>query len=820
MNLMMSLIQDVKYGLRNLIKRPIFSVVVVLTLSIGIGFNTAVFSVVNALLFRPSPFAESDRLVGVYDYQPQEFLKYVNLSYADFKDVREQSTSFAGLASYSLSAFALESGDSSEFVTGEVVGGNFFGVLGVKAVRGRTFTSDEEDPAAARAVAILSYNAWGRRFGKKDDVVGKTVRLNGHQLTIIGVASPEFKGMLRGIAVDFWVPMGMYSSLFPQDLEWSGRKNRWLSAVGRLRPEVSRQSAQAELQTIGRRLEAAYPETDKGHAVALLPLSEIKVMPGIDTVLYMTSTALMVVVGFILVIVCANLASMMLASATNRTREMTVRMVLGAQRKRIVRQVLTESLLLSLLGAALALVFTFVTNHLLNSIRLPLPVELALDVAVDLRVFVFALAISALTAVLFGLGPALSVSRQNFSAALKEEGRSTSISRKKRRWQNSLVVGQVALSLILLICSGLSVRSMQNAYRVSPGFDPTHVATATFDISLLGYDQARGEQYYQDLTERIGRLPGVTAVSRSTNIPLSLQIRTHRIIDDAHASRPTREWPQVDTTSVSPEYFPTMGIPMVKGRGFSTSDTATARPVVVVNQTFAKHFWPDGDAMGKVIRFAEDEKKYEIIGVAQDSKYRTLGESPLPYVYSNLLQNYVGFQTVLARTGGNPAGVLSSMREQARILDERTPVMNVRSLKDATNVVLGLPAIFAELFGLFGLLGLIISCVGIYGVLAFTVSQRTQEMGIRMALGARREQILKFVLRQSLIVTGIGIGIGILGALAATRVLAVILYGISSHDLATFVFVPLLYITIATLASAPPAVRAANADPLRALHHE
>ncbi|MGH8281838.1 MAG: ABC transporter permease, partial [Gammaproteobacteria bacterium] len=570
---MRSFLQDLRFGLRLLVKTPGFAVIAILTLAIGIGLNTSIFSVVNAMLFRPMPVHSPQELVGIYNYEPGEFITHAPLAYPDYVDFRDANHSFSGMLGYALRPMALDRGDDNQSVMGEVVTENYFQTLGISPLLGRVFNSSEGRVPGSDPIVVLSAATWKSRFGGNPAVIGTTIRVDGTLFTIIGVAPESFQGLSRGIAAELWVPMGMDTAVHGGSDELHNRGGRWMFAMGRLKPGVALPQAQADLRTIAARLQQEYPTTNKDRNAGLLMASDVKILPGVDKVLYATSAVLMVIVGLVLLIACANVANMMLARATARRREIAVRLAMGAGRWRLCRQLLTESLLIALPGGALGLLAAAWSNGMLNSFSLPLPVRLALGLSLDLRVLLFTVLVSVLTAVAFGLAPALRVSRTDLAVTLKEEGSATSGTREKRRLHGALVVAQVSLSLLVLICAGLSVRSMWNASRIDPGFEAAGVVDASFNAGMRGDTPAQGAVFYQQLKQRVESLPGVTSAAYSNAVPLSFEIRDTEAIADGKQAVPRKQWPDVDTCNVGPGYFATMHIALLMGREFSDHDT-------------------------------------------------------------------------------------------------------------------------------------------------------------------------------------------------------------------------------------------------------
>jgi predicted permease len=818
--------QDLRYGIRVLLKSPGFTVVAVITLALGIGANTAIFSVIDGVLLRPLPVRNSEQLVNVYTEMEKKvlFIRDIPPSYPDYLDFKSQSHSFSSLLGYRSIPVAFERNGASQLTSGAIVTPNYFEALGVGAVLGRTFGEASLARPGEGDVAVISYNMWRRDFGADPAILGKPIDLNGKLFTIIGVAPSDFHGLTLLPTPKVWVPIttDSWRSLTHGPLD--KRESHQLWTVGRLKPGVSMAQAEAELRTIADRLAREYPKTDKDQTVAVFPANDVKLLPDVNKQMYGASLVLMVVVGLVLLIACANVAAMSLARATSRRKELAVRMAVGAGRWRLVRQLLTESLLVALIGGGFAVLLTFIFNReLLRGLySLPLMTEtnVVLGIQIDLRVLLFTLLVVALTTALFGLAPALTASRTSPAGALKEEGRTGGGGPTKHRLLNGLVVAQVAISLLLLICSGLSLRSVWNAYRVQPGFDAHNAMTATFLPTIIGYKPEQTTAFYRNLEERVKALPGVVDVGYASSLPLSFDIDIENVTTPKKASAPKDQWPQIDTNDASPGYFAAMRIPILRGRPFNRQDIATAPPVAIVNQTLAERFWPGENPIGKHLLIEDNKKDYIVVGVAANGKYRTLGEPARPFVYRCILHQNGSDRLIVVRTAGNPMGTLPAIRRIASQLDPKVPVLSLETIAEATTPALILPKLAADFFGLAGLLGLVLACVGIYGVISYTVNQRTHEIGIRVALGAQRKDVARLILGRSLGLTLVGVGIGLGGAFAVTRVLADILYGISATDPVTFVGVPALLVLVALAACYVPVRRAVRVDPMVALRYE
>jgi predicted permease len=818
--------QDLRYGIRLLLKSPGFTVVAVLTLGLGIGANTAIFSVIDGVLLRPLPVRHSEQLVNIYAEMKQKvlFIKDVPLSYPAYQDFKSQSRSFSSLLGYRTIPVAFERNGASQLTTGAIVTPNYFDALGVGTVFGRTFDAASVARPGESDVAVISYNMWRRDFDADPAILGKPIDLNGKLFTIIGVAPSYFHGLSLLPTPKVWVPITADTMRALSHTSMDKRESHLLWTVGRLKPGVTMTQAEAELKTIADHLAHEYPKTDKDQTVALFHANDVKLLPDVNKQMYGASLVLMVVVGLVLLIACANVAAMSLARATSRRKELAVRMAVGAGRLRLVRQLLTESLLVAVIGGAFAVLLTFVFNRELlrglNSLPLMAELNVVLGIRIDLRVLLFTLLVVALTTALFGLAPALTASRTSPAGALKEEGRTGAGGPTKHRLLNGLVVAQVAFSLLLLICSGLALRSVMHAYRVQPGFDGRNAVTATFLPTIVGYKPEQATVFYRSLEERVRALPGVVDAGYASNLPLSFSIDIDGVTTPDKAAAPKDHWPQIDDNDAGPGYFAAMRIPILRGRPFTSQDVDTAPPVAIVNQTFAERFWPGENPIGKHLLFQNDKKDYVVVGVAANGKYRTLGEPARPFVYRCILQHAGSDRLIVVRTAGNPAGTLPAIRRIASQLDPKVPVLSLETIDEATTPALILPKLAADFFGLAGLLGLVLACVGIYGVISYSVNQRTHEIGIRVALGAQRRDVARLVLGRSLGLALLGVGIGLGGAVAVTRVLSDILYGISATDPVTFVAVPLLLVLVALAACYVPARRAVRVDPMVALRHE
>jgi predicted permease len=815
-----TLMQDLRYGLRMLAKNPGLTAVAVVTLALGIGANTAIFTLANGALLRPLPVEEPDRLVSVFTSQNGE--GYNHSSYPDYRDLRDKDSAFSGLAAHFYYPMSLKGSGQPEVITGQVVTGNFFNVLGVKPVLGRTFNPDDDQAPGSHPVAILSYRAWQRRFAGDPEILGKSVLINSYPFTVIGVAPQGFTGLCTFLRPDVWVPtmMAQQVSMFPVEIE--NRGWGWLKMVGRLKPGVSLEQARAATDVLAANLGREYPETNRKKAFPMVEANDNRIgllntTEGAKKLLGL----LMAVVGLVLLIACFNVANLQLARAAWRQREFAVRLSLGASRWRIFRQLLTESVLLALVaGAAGTLLAVWAVEALvaLQASVVEFPVEM--NLALDYRVLGFTLVLALASGVIFGLAPALQTTRPGLAATLKDQGTSVSRSKGRALVQRSLVIAQVALSLVLLISTGLFLRSLNNTLAVNPGFETGNRLVIPVNLGFVQYEHAKARQFLRTLVERVKALPGVESAAVAAELPLGqLHIRNLIAVDDY---QPAPDEPmEVRVNFVGPKYFETLGIPILNGRGIEEQDREDAKRVAVINEVMAKRFWPGRDPIGRTIR-AGGDSPVEVVGVARNGKYDTLGEKAQPYLCVPMRQVdfYLKQVSLLVKTSGDPRGLAGPVQQEIQRLDPNLPVSHVMTMKDFVDYRVQETGGPAKIVGIMGLLALILAMVGVYGVTSYAVSRRTQEFGIRMALGARRAQILKLVLRQGLIMVLIGVGMGLVVASLVARLLSSFLYGVGALDPATFVGVSLALLGVALLACYVPARRATRVDPMVALRYE
>ena len=819
---------DLRYGTRMLLKAPGFTAIAVLSLATGIGANTAIFSLVDKVLIRKLPVEEADRLVIVTANRGQGVLTGSN--HPDFVDYRDRNDVFDGLVCYTQRALTLSERGQAERIQGLIVSGNYFTVLRVRPALGRGFLPEEDKTAGTHPVVVIGYGLWQRRFGGDHRIVGKTVSLNAYPFTVVGIAPPEFNGTIAGGAPDVYVPIMMMAQIATSPFDRSnllfGPRSRSLSGslqvLGRLKPGVSREQAAAAMTTLGGQIARAYPNADGSPRVEPKFLIEDGSRGHTNLLrdLRFPLQMLMATVGLVLLIACANVANLLLARAGTRQKEIAIRLATGAGRMRLIRQLLTESVLLSTLAGAAGLALAASISGLMVSFAPPNNNAfsfLTLDNRLDLRVLVFTLAISVLTGILFGLAPALIASRPDLLSALRDEATVFGKRVRHLNLRNLLVVGQVAISVIVLVGAGLCVRSLRNLYAIDTGFDPTKVLVMSVDVGLSGYSRERGLQFYAELLERVQRVPGVEAVSLATQVALGDGFGA-MMRAEGYAPKPGEDMSS-DFNQIAPDYFRVMKIPLLEGREFSPSDTTNTPLVAVVNEAAVRRFWPGLSAIGRrvIVGRPPDEQARVVVGVVKDSKYRRLTEEVRPAVFSPFFQSYRGDMTLHVRTTGEPATMMAGVRREVQALDASLPLYNTRTLEEQKTGSLYTSRLAATLLTSFGLLALLLAAVGVYGVMAYTVNRRTHEIGIRMALGAQGSEICRLVMVEGTAIMTIGLLLGLGGALAATRLVESFLYGVRPNDPIAFAGAALLLAAVTVLANYLPARHASRTDPLLAI---
>jgi macrolide transport system ATP-binding/permease protein len=811
---MQTLFQDLRYGARQLLKRPGFTLLAIISMALGIGANTAIFSLIDTVLLRPLPVRNASQLVELYGTLHNNS-DYTIQSYPNYKEYRDRNDVLSGLLAYRMVVASLSHSGNNQRVWGYLVTGNYFDVLGVKPALGRGFLPEEDKTPGSHPVAILSYGAWQRRFGSDPAIVGQTISLNNRAYTVVGVAPKGFGGTEVAYAPEFWTPIMMAKEIEPDSNYLESRESDNLFVVGRLKPGVTRAQAEAALQTITAQLAKDFPKEDAGRGLKLIPPGLF--IPDIRNGIFAFSFVLATVGALVLLLACVNLANLLLARATERRKEIAIRLAVGASRARLVRQLLTESIMLSIIGGVFGILLGAWINRIVGAIKLPTDIALIFDLRLDWRVLTFTIVLSLLTGVLFSLLPALQSSKPALVPALKDE---TSMAGFRRsRLRNSLVVAQITLSLVLLICAGLIVRSLQAAQRMRPGFDPQNAVALSFDVGLQGYDETKGRAFQKEVLERIQALPGVTSAALG-ELPLSLNYNSTQIYIEGQPPTGNGNLPLAIPLEVGPNYFHTMGIP-VRGRDFREDENKTESRVALVNETFARRFFKDEEPIGKRFNFNGPDKPFwEIIGVVPDGKYNSLGEEQKMALYRPLLRDYNATVTVVARTGSQPESTLAAMRREVQQLDPTLSIFNATTLTEHMNLPLFPARMAAGALASFGVLALVLAAVGIYGVMSYVVAGRTREIGLRMALGARTGNVQRLILRQGMTLALIGSIIGLAIAFGATRLLKSVLYGVDAMDPTTFVGVTFLLATVALLACWIPALRASRVDPMVALRAE
>jgi predicted permease len=800
---------DLRYTLRILGKTPGFVAIAVLTLALGIGANSTIFTWVNATLLNPIPgLAHTSQVVAVTLNRNGPF------SYPDFKDVRDGTKSFSGMTAFALLPVSLTGKEKPERVWGMLVTANYFPMLGVRPTLGRGFLPSEERAANAAPVVVISYRLWQRRFGGDRAILGRTIHINTHPFTIVGVTPPVFQGSTSGLRAEMWLPVTMEPELAKEDL-LAGRGTQWLQPLGRLRPDVPRERAQAELTTLYGQIVRQYPDSHRGeNRIRLYPLW--RAPNGANAFFSQLLPILMALAGVVLLLACANLANLLLARGVARQREMAIRLSLGAGRGPLMRQVLMESLILSLAGGVAAMVVTLWSSRQFMHFAPVSNLPIWISVNVDGRVLFATLAISVVTAALFGILPALRAAAIQPVSVLKEEAGSVAGGGRKARLSSALAVAQIALSLVLLVSAGLFIRSFRATQHFNPGFDARDVLLESYDLSPNGYTSADGIAFDRQVLEKVRALYGVRAASLADWVPLGFSRRFVSFTPEGYVAGP-HEAVNAGYARVSPGYFATMRIPFVRGRDFTASDSADSAPVAIVNQALADRYWPRQDAVGKRMRVFG--KWTTVVGIVRTTDYSELNEPPDSFLYLPIFQSYVSEVVLHVRTTGDPRAAAGAVTQEIHRLNADLPVFDVSTLEariGAGTFTLHMAGTFV---GVFGVLALVLAAVGLYGVIAYGVRQRTHEIGIRMAMGAQPGDVRKMVLGQGARLALVGIAIGLAVSLGAARLFRSLLFGVGADDPLTFVVMTALLVGVALLACYVPARRAMRVDPIDALRH-
>jgi len=809
---MHTLWQDLLFGMRMLVRQPGFTLVAVVVIALGIGANTAIFSVANTVLLRPLPYQNPDELMMVWETAPKIGFPHSDVAPANFIDWRDQNRVFTQIAAFGGASMSLTGRGEPERIVGERVSASLFPLLGVAPALGRVFTVEEDRPEAPNVI-VLSHGLWQRRFGSDPGLVGQTLTLNQRSYTVIGIMPADFR--FPGREQEVWLPMSMGPD------EATGRGDHYLNVVARLKPGVTRDQAQAEMGAIAARLAQQYPRTNSEQGVTLVPLHE-EFAGSIRRPLLI----LLGVVGFVLLIACANVTNLLLARATARQKELTIRAALGASRWRLMRQLLTESVLLAGLGGVAGMLLAVWGVDWLETL-IPENLAQARGIVMDGRVLAFSVAVSLLTGMVFGLLPALQVSRPHLTEALKEGGRGGTGSKGRGRTRGALVIGEIALSLVLLAGAGLMIKSFFRLTSVDPGFQANNALTMRMQLTGAQYsDPAKLRAFYEQMLGQVQSLPGVQAAGVITQLPLTVQGLSFSFSLEGQPPMPVGNMPQSVFRVISQDYFRAIGIPLLRGRSFTPQDTADAQAVVVINRTMAERFWPNREALGQrfKIGFSDGSNPWmTVVGVVGDVRQTSLDQALKPEMYVPYQQDRRFFaipRDLVVRTTGDPLGLAAAVRSEIWKLDKDLPLFRVQTMDQILSLAVAGQRFNLLLLTVFGVLALVLASIGIYGVMSYATAQRTHEIGIRVALGARASDVLKLVMGQGLILTVSGIILGLAGAVALTRVMTGLLFEVSATDPLTFTAVALLLTAVSLLACYVPARRAMKVDPMVALRHE
>ena len=813
---METLIQDLRYAARVIVKSPVLSGLAIVSLALGIGANTTIFSVANALLLQTLPVAEPSRLMALYTTD-QKNPGFSPMSHLNWKDYRQQADVFEGILGYDWTEMSLKTTGDAQRVFGQLVSGNYFEVLGIQAALGRTFGPREDEALGRDPVVVLSHGFWTRHEGKDPRIVGQTLTLNGAAYTVVAVMPESFTGIDVGVRPEVWVPMAMNKQVKAGTNWYEERRGLFVNAVGRLKPGATKEQALAQLTTIAQRLEQEYPNDNKGRGATAVPIAQATINPQARQGVGGVTVLLMTIVGLVLLIACANVSNLLLGRALQRRREIAVRLAIGASRGRLFRQLLTESIALALPAAALGVLIALWSRGALLSLLPAFPVSLSLHLDLDWRVLTFTIVVGAASGVLFGLLPALQASKPDVVEALKDQDRTGGASRHRFGVRDFLVIGQVALSLVSLVGAGLFLRSLEATSQTDPGFETKKLVTVGLDLDLQGYNQEKGEAFLRQLEERASSLPGVASVSYASAGPLSNTLARSVFLEGGNEGDRTL----VEVNTVGPRYFETMSIPLVQGRPLTDEDKQGGTKAVVINETMAKKFWPQGDALGKRFRFFGEKEPWAVIaGIARDSKYSFLGEDPQSYIYEAHAQRYGGGLTLLVRTSTEPGPLVRTVEREIKAMDRELPLVGLGTVEKTLADSLWAPRAGASLLGLFGFLALVLAAVGIYSVMSYSVGQRQREIGIRMALGARRSDVLRMIMTRGMGVVGVGLGLGLALSFALSRLASNMLVGISPWDAVSFLGAAFVLSVVAVLANFFPTRRAAGVDPTVALRYQ
>jgi predicted permease len=812
---------DLRYALRQLRKSPGFTAVAIATLALGVGANVTIFSVVNGIILRPLPVPQPKQIVVLAAQQKGAPLGVYFLSYPELTDLRKQSDTFSDLFAYEIGLEGMSADNKADhFLAGHITG-NYFSGLGLKPELGRLFLPGEGEQPGSEAPVVLGYSYWQKRFAGSSDVIGKQVLVNGKPATIIGVAPKQFHGTSFALDMDGYLPVS--TSAIGDPAMWTARNDRRWITLGRLKPGVSVTQAQSSINVIAARLAQQYPDTEKDLTVNVVPEPLSHPVPLPNNLIVIVAGLFLFLAGLILLLAGVNVANILLVRATVREGEMAIRAAMGASRTRLIGQVFIESLVLAMLGAAGGMVLGTWATRWISDLRLASVVPVTLDFAVDWRVIAYTVGVAISTGVVVGLWPAMRVARTSVNDALRQAGRGGEGGPSRHRVRSMLVASQMAGSLMLLIVAGLFVRSLQNLQRIYLGFEPDHMLNVILDPHEIGYDQTRTTTFYKELEDRVRALPGVRSATLAYSVPMGSYSDFSAVRIEVHPTPAGQQPPVVMFNVVGPTYFETMKTPLLNGRSFTDADNQSSPHVAVVNQTMAERFWPNENPIGK--RFSTDENKddaWQVVGISQNGKYGFLAEDPRPFFYVPLAQKFVSLRALQIRTSIAPEALTLPVQQVIKSLDPGLPVFSLRTMTESLGGANGFMVfrVGALLASCIGGMGLALAMVGVYGVVAFAASQRTREIGIRMALGANRSQVLKLVLRQGVWVVLAGAVFGVLATFGISQAVANLLVGVSATDPLIFLGATVFLVAIALCACYVPARRAMKLDPMVALRFE
>jgi len=807
---MEDLYRDLRYGVRRLIQTPGFTIVALLTLALGIGANAAIFTLVNKMLLRPLPVQAPAEIIALNNAS-NDGRVFPAFSYLNYRDLRDRNIAIADLLAYAPTPVSLSNDGVNERVWSYIISGNYFAVLGLRPAAGRLISTEDDAQPGANAVTVISYDAWQKRFGGDTNAVGKNVVVNGRQFTVVGVAPRDFAGLEVAFTAEMWFPIMMQSQISPRS-RWQDRRGfENLYIAGRLRPGVHTAAAMSAFRAAAAQLEHEYPNENQGKSIVITSAGLFGSL-GRGPVMGI-SGVLMAVVGLVLLLVCTNLVNLCLARTGQRQREIAMQQALGASRWRIVRQLLTESLVLSTAGGLTGLALAYWLTGAASRFRLPIDIPLSYGFEMDWRVVVFTIVVSLLAGIGFGLMPAWQSTSPEMMASAS----------RRSRLRNILVASQVCLSFMLMICAGLTLRSLQQAEFVDLGMNPQGAMELGFDLDLQSFTPERGLQFVDALITNVRSLPGIKAAGVGSAVPPDPHIPSVPLRIEGAPAPERGNVPRSVFLSVSPDYREAMGIPLLRGRDFNDNDVETSQPVGIINETFARRFWNGENPIGRRFALGESGTNWiEVVGVVRDGKYRSLGESPNPLIFVPMMQRYGGLMKIVVRTATGEGDRLEEIRREVHKLDPNLPIFDARSLTEHMRLPLFPARVAAAMFGSFGSLAMALAALGVFGVVSFSISRRTQEIGIRMALGARQTDVLRMILRQGMGPVAIGMTVGVLGAFILAPIIQIseVLYGVSQNDPITFGGIALMLGSVAFVACYLPARRAVKIDPLVALRHE